>query len=360
MTDIHDAQRSPAASGSRARGSADSSPAGTPGLSRRKLLLSRSLIIVIAAAVLPVAAQLGGGPYVVYAYILGTAFAISVLGSNLIVGFLGEANLAGGAFLALGAYVSVIAASHGLNFIVAAVIGSLVSALLGIVLAIPAARVHGHQLALATLGLAWATPDVINYASNWTGGSQGLYVPASATLAGSAPGSGDLVEAYIVSGVFGVCALLTLVVLHGRFGRLVLAHAEAGPAAKSFGVRTWLIALVAWGACGALGGLSGVFYGHAVGYLSPDEFTFQVSLYIFVGSMIGGARSVPGAWIGGLLAGALPQLLSNVPGGASILVFGAVLALVVVLARTGVYPSAEQLIGKGAALVRRRILGGSR
>ena len=319
--------------------------------SRRRLTITRVAVLIGAAAVLPAAFQLGGGAYLGYAFVIGTAFALSVLGNNLIVGYLGEANLAGGAFLAVGAYASTIALARGMPLVVAAAVGVAAGALIGVLLSIPAARVHGHQLALATLGLAWAAPDVIRYAGKWTGGSNGLYVPVSG---GVTPGTGGLGDAYAVSGIFAVCALLVLAVLRGRFGRLLLTHAEAGPAARGFGVRTWAVAMAAWGGCGALGGLSGGLYAHVVGYLSPDEFTFQVSLFIFVGSLVGGARSVPGAWIGGLLAGAVPQLLSDVPGGGSVLTFGVVLAAVVALARIGLYPSLELL----PARLRRRPAGG--
>lgn len=311
--------------------------------SRRRQTVSRTAVLIAVTAIVPAAAELGGGQYVGYAFTLGTAFALSVLGNNLIVGYLGEANLAGGAFLATGAYASTIAMAKGMPLPVAALIGILAGAVIGVLLSIPAARVHGHQLALATLGLAWAAPDVIRYAAKWTGGSDGLYVPTSG---GVTPGVGGVADAYVVSAIFLICALLVLFALRGRFGRLLLTHAEAGPAAASFGVRSWLVAMLAWGVCGALGGLSGVLYGHVVGYLSPDEFTFQISLFIFVGSMVGGARSVPGAWIGGLLAGAVPQLLSDIPGGGSILVFGVVLAAVVTLARIGLYPSIEWLAGR--------------
>lgn len=310
---------------------------------RRRQFTSRAGVLVAAGVLAPLAAELGGGPYIGYAFALGTAFALSVLGNNLIVGYLGEANLAGGAFLAVGAYASAIALSKGLPLWLAGLVGIAAGAVIGALLSIPAARVHGHQLALATLGLAWAAPDVIRYAEPLTGGSDGRYVPTSG---GVPAGLGGLADTYVVTGIFVVCALLVLVALRGRFGRLLLTHAEAGPAARSFGVRAWAVAMLAWGGCGALGGLSGVLYGHVVGYLSPDEFTFQVSLFIFVGSMVGGARSVPGAWIGGLLAGAVPQLLSDIPGGGSILTFGVVLAAVVTLARIGLYPSLEQLAAR--------------
>jgi branched-chain amino acid transport system permease protein len=336
-----------------------SAPAPVRPPSRRRQLVGRVAVLLLALAVLPPLAELGGGSYVGYAYTLGTAFAISVLGNNLIVGYLGEANLAGGAFLALGAYIGGIGFAHGVGVLPAAAIAIVAGAVVGVLLAVPAARVRGHQLALATLGLAWATPDLINYAESWTGGTQGLTLSPAATIAGVPPGGGGIVEGYVISAVFVVCALVALMALYGRFGRLLVTHSEAGPAAKSFGVRTWTIAALAWGGCGALGALSGVFYGHAVGFLSPDEFNFQVSLFLFVGSMVGGARSVPGAWVGGLLAGALPQLLSNVPGGASILVFGvfgAVLALVVIFARRGVYPSVERVLLRG---YRRRRSGGA-
>jgi len=311
--------------------------------SRNRLFSSRAVILLVALVFAPLAAELGGGPYIGYAFEIGTVFALSVLGNNLIVGYLGEANLAGGAFLAVGAYASAIALEKGLPLWLAVPAGIVAGGVLGALLSIPAARVHGHQLALATLGLAWAAPDVVRYLEAWTGGSDGMYVKTSG---GVPAGLGGLADDYAVTGVFVVCALLVLVALRGRFGRLLLTHAEAGPAARGFGVRSWMVAMLAWGACGALGGLSGVLYGHVVGYLSPDEFTFQVSLFIFVGSMVGGARSVPGAWIGGLLAGAVPQLLSDIPGGGSILTFGVVLAAVVTLARVGLYPSFEQLAAR--------------
>lgn len=330
----------------------------TSGLTRRQVVSgrgslkrSRIWVLLLAALVAPAAVNAFGGSYMDYAFAIGTIEGLAVLSSNLVAGYLGEITLATGAFMAVGAY-SVAALSPHMGFVLATTVALVICGVAGLAVALQTSRLRGAQAALATFALAWALPDVLNTASGVTGGPLGKYVLAVPELVVKFE-SGSLAMSYLVSGVFALCGIGCLLAIYGRWGRLVLASSEARPAAESFGVPTPRVKIVVWVLASLIAGLAGALYAPASGYLSPGEFTYQLSLFIFVGTVIGGTRSVPGAWIGGLVVGMVPQVISSSIGGADVLIFGVLLLVVVLAARGGVYPELELAASRGAALVRR-------
>ena len=317
---------------------------------REVLRSSRIAVLLVGAVVGPLVVHFFGGSYWDYVFIIGTIESLAVLSSNLVVGYLGELNLATGAFMAVGAYSVEIFGTH-MGFLWATTLSVLVCGILGLAVALPASRLRGAQAALATFALAWALPDLINAAKSLTGGPLGKYVLITPTFFIKFA-SGSLAMSYLVSGLFVACALGCLFAIYGRWGRLAVAAAESKPAAESFGVKTVRLKIGVWVLASLIAGLAGALYAPATGYLSSSEFTFQLSLFIFVGSIIGGARSIPGAWVGGLVVGMVPQIISSSVGGEDILVFGSLLLGMVLVARSGVYPEIEVACTRAAAFVR--------
>jgi ABC-type branched-subunit amino acid transport system permease subunit len=276
-------------------------------------------------------------PTLRYGLIIGVVYALAILGGNAITGLLGEINLAQGAFMACGAYITVIALGHGMSLWQTLLLSMLGTAMLGAVLAVPTVRLEGIFTALVTFALAFAAPDLIIQFDGVTGGHTGMSVPFGLSLFGLAAGGSD--SSWLVAMVllFAVCAVVSLVLVHSRIGRVLVAIGEGGPAAECFGVRgrAWQVAVWAWAA--ALAALAGGCFALTIGYLTPDVFPVMLSIMLLVGTVVGGARSAFGALIGGVLVGTVPpQLQSVIPAEATGILFGAVLLAALLAGRGGV------------------------
>jgi branched-chain amino acid transport system permease protein len=290
-------------------------------------------LLLVAAVVLLLGAT--GDSTLRYSLVIGTIYALAVLGNNTINGALGEINLAAGAFMAIGAYAMAWGLNHDLGWFRSLLLVVVVSAVLGAALAVPTVRLQGIFTALATFALAYAIPDLCIALSDLTGGDAGTAVPP-VIIGDSFLDGSSMLMLLVVSGVFLAAAGLTLVAFSGRPGRLLLMVGEAAPAARVFGIRVTLMKIAVWTWATVLGAVAGAFYGLAVGYLNPTIFVIFLSISLFVAGLVGGTRNVAGAWLGGLLVGTLPpNIQSFVPASASGMVFGIVLLLALLVGHGG-------------------------
>jgi branched-chain amino acid transport system permease protein len=297
------------------------------------LLPGRIGLLVLVAVVVLIAGVTGDNP-LKYSLIIGTIYAIAILGNNAITGTLGEINLAAGAFMAIGAYTASYTLSRGwgLATVVLAVI--VVSLLLGLLIAIPTVRLSGLFTALATFALAYAIPDLALALSSITGGDAGTAITppiiGDTLIDGSAT---ELLIAVVV--LFVVLAAVNVWLFSRSIGSRLLTVGEAPHAARSFGLRPLLLKIGVWTWAALLGGIAGLCYALAVGFLNPTVFTVFLSISLLAGGLVGGPRSVVGAWLGGLLVGTLPpNIQSVVPASSTGIVFGVVL-LAALLAGSG-------------------------
>jgi branched-chain amino acid transport system permease protein len=316
---------------------------------RGALLMPRATVFVLAALIVPHVVSFYEGTYGNYVFQLSTAYAFAVLGGNIVTGFLGEASLAQGVFMAVGAYVSASAVSHGIPFLVG-VVGALgISVVIAILLANAVVNLRGAYAALATFSLAFALPSLIPNLDTLTGGAFGITLNSSVSVAGFALVSDTQTLSYVIAASFVVVGLITMLVLHGRGGRIMLSVSENRVAATAFRVRRRRVVVIAWVFVAVLGTLGGAWLVPVVGTVSPGQFTIYTSLFIFVGTVVGGARSVLGAWIGGFAAAGVPVLLASLQAGFDVLIFGVMLLVVVILGPAGLVPTLEQAVLKGAA-----------
>jgi branched-chain amino acid transport system permease protein len=326
---------------------------------RGSLLLPRAVTLIVVGAVAPDIIYYFKGSYGNYVFQLSTAYALAVLGSNILVGYLGEATLAQGVFMAIGAYLCGSFVQHGYPFLLGLLVAVAVAALIGILLGNAVFRLRGAYAALATFSLAFALPDLIPHLSAITGGANGITLNSPVQVF-NVQLIGDSEQlSYTLSAVFVIIALIVMYLLHGRPGRTLLAVAESRPAAAAFRTRSRRVVVWAWIAAGVLGALGGAVIVPVVGTVSPDQFTIYISLYVFVGTVAGGSRSALGAWVGGFLAGGLPILLASLPGGSDVLVFGLVLFAVVLVGPAGLLPGLEQGCVAAWDVVRRRLKASS-
>jgi len=270
-----------------------------------------------------------------YSLVVGTIYAIAVLGNNTINGLLGEINLAAGAYMATGAYVMAWALNNDRGLVFASVAVIVASAVVGAMLAVPTVRLGGIFTALATFALAYAIPDLAIALKDFTGGDAGTPVPPIMIGDTFLDGS-SMTMLVTVSVVFLIASAITLAATGSRLGVTLLLVGESTASAGVFGIRVTLVKIAVWTWATVLGGVAGALYAVTVGFLNPSIFVVFLSISLFVAGLIGGTRNVAGAWLGGLLVGALPpNIQSFVPASASGVVFGVILLVALLLGQGG-------------------------
>jgi branched-chain amino acid transport system permease protein len=270
-------------------------------------------------------------------------FSIAILGLNVLTGYTGQITLGHGAFIAIGAYASAIAQQKlGINYLVSIPIAGLACGLVGFGVGIPALRLEGIYLALATFALAIAAPTILKKPEAITGGVKGIILPPVTSP------TDLLTDDQFFYGICLVVAVILFVlawnILRGRTGRAFRAIRDGDLAAVSFGINLARYKTLAFALSAGLAGVAGALYGIATGFVSADAYPFQLSILLVVGGVLGGISTLEGAVIGGLFVQFLPVVSQQALGSinkqlanaAPSVTQGVVLLLVMVVARQGV------------------------
>ncbi|MEP7056763.1 MAG: branched-chain amino acid ABC transporter permease [Caldimonas sp.] len=274
----------------------------------------RSNVSFLYALAAFAALALGGatlGSYPIYLLSLAMINVISALGLNLLTGNSGQISLCHSSFMATGAYVaSLLTLQLGLPFWLAIPLAALVAAALGGMLGLPASRLSGIYLALATLGFLQIVQIAIEETASVTGGVRGLKVPA-ASLAGSAKlGFYPLYLVVLVACAFAIWATRNL--LRSRIGREFNAVRTSPHAAQALGVSVARVRLLAFALSAGYAGVAGGLLSVVVGFIDPNEFGVSAALRQITFVVVGGMGSVAGSVLGAVVLSALPEALRPV------------------------------------------------
>ncbi len=254
---------------------------------------------------------------------------IAILALNIVTGYTGQISIGHGAFMAVGGYATAILThDHGWNDIATLPIAALVGFAAGIVVGLPALRFHGVYLALTTFAVALAVPQIAKNYSGFTGGTEGLALPAHSGL-------WLYRTSWIVAGIVFVFAWL---LLRGRTGRAFRAVRDGEIAATSSGVSLAVYKTVAFGVSAALAAVAGSVYVLVNSFVNPDIFGLTLSLYILIGAVVGGLGSLWGVIVGAAFIQLLPIGLTTTHVTSSQLVpviFGAVVIAVMAVLPLG-------------------------
>jgi branched-chain amino acid transport system permease protein len=274
----------------------------------KRLLLIRGaeLLMFALLAAVPLAVL---NPYVLGLLTLLAIYGILLIGLDVTVGYLGQVNLAQAAFLGLGAYTAGLCVTRlGWGMPLATVAAAGVALLLGALLALPALRLEGPQFALATLSFTALTVTALNELEWLTGGAQGLSLSRP-------PLFGHVLSA---REFYWLCmALLALVwiamrnLLASQWGRAFEALRDSPIATDAMGVGTYRHKVAGFALGSALGGLAGALYALNFQYLQPQTFVYELTVILLLGVVLGGRKSLWGAFVGASLVALLPNLLSN-------------------------------------------------
>lgn len=302
--------------------------------------------VLLAAVLLAPAFVLSG--YHLFQLTLMAAYAVAVLGLGLVTGSTGQISLGHGAFYAIGAYATaILMASFAWPFWATLPAAFGLCGMLGYALGLPALRLRGPYLALVTFALAVAVPQILraNALEDWTGGAQGLAVIAPEPPAGW-PVSQDQFLYLIALAVAAAMFLLARNLRRGRVHRAMLALRDHPMAAEAAGIDVARFKTAAFAASAAVTGVAGSLGAMAVQFIAPDSFPVQLSISLFVGLVVGGAGSLPGAVIGAAFLVFVPNAAERISKSAPGLAYGALLVAVLYFMPAGVAGLAARLLPK--------------
>ena len=265
-------------------------------------------------------------------------YAIAIIGLNLLVGFNGQFSLGHGAFYAIGAYsAAILMDRYGVSYGWALPCAGLVAFAFGILFGLPALRLEGVYLAMATFALALAMPQLLKLSllERWTGGSQGIVISKPEAPFGI-PLNSDQWLYYLALVTTTVLYVLARNLISSRSGRAMLAVKDNPVAARSMGIDNSLYKALTFGVSAAYTGIAGALSAVVVQYVAPDSFTFYLSAAILVGLVVGGVGWLPGAFFGAAFVLLVPNIAEHVSKGLSGAVYGAFLILLIFVLPTGV------------------------
>jgi branched-chain amino acid transport system permease protein len=243
---------------------------------------------------------------------LSLVFIYGLCGVSLMVlaGYTGLVSLGHAAFLGIGAYAHVYFVQDlGLPWLLSVGMASAVTAAVGVLVGLPALRMIGVYLTIATLAFALIIQEVLTHWDSVTGGLKGKPVTRPVVF-GLAFGSNEafyfLCLAFLVGGLW-----LTSNLLRSPTGRAWVAIRDSEIAAQSMGVNLAVYKTMAFAYSAALMGVAGALFAHKVGYLAPDIFTVLLSIQFLLMVVVGGLGSLHGALFGAIFVAMLPVLISE-------------------------------------------------
>lgn len=254
-------------------------------------------------------------------------YAIALLGLNILTGFNGQISLGHGAFYALGAYTSAIMIDkwnvpYGWTIPVA----GLLCLVIGFLFGIPALRLEGLYLALATFALALAIPQILKYFEHWTGGSQGIVLSKPEAPFGLKLSSDQWLY-FVTLGVLVLLFVLAANLLARRTGRAIVAIRDNPIAAQAMGINNALYKSLTFGVSAGYTGVAGALSALAIAFVAPDAFNVFLSITFLVGIVIGGLASISGAIFGALFIQFVPNWAQDISKAAPWAIYGIFLIL---------------------------------
>ena len=275
--------------------------------------------------------------FYIFQITLAIIYAIAILGLNLLTGFNGQFSLGHSAFYAIGAYTAAIMMENlGISYVWTIPAAAAVCFVFGFLFGLPALRLEGIYLALATFALAIAIPQALKstVVEHWTGGVQGIVIIKPDAPFGLPLNSDQwlYVLTVVVTIIMYVCAVN---LVNSRTGRALIAIRDHPVAASAMGINVSLYKSLTFGVSALYTGVAGALGAIAIAFVAPDSFTFVLAVALFVGLVVGGVASIPGTLIGGLFVLFVPNIAEHVSKGLAGAVYGVILLLVIYLMPTG-------------------------
>lgn len=272
-------------------------------------------------------------------------YSIVGLGLMLLAGFTGLFSIGHAAFLGVGAYTQAVFVETGAPFALALALSGLLSAAVGVIVGLPALRVKGIYLGIATLSFGFIVEEVLARWESVTKGNTGMHVGAPDLFGLKLDTAASFYFLCLAVTVAATLAILNL--LRSPTGRAFVAIRDSEISAQSMGIHLARYKTLSFALSAALAGIGGALYAHKLSFISPDQFNILQSIDLLLMVVIGGLGSVHGAFLGAIFLISMPQAIAlgkdwlppaigQAPG-LQALVYGAVLIAFVLFEPLGLY-----------------------
>ncbi len=305
------------------------------------------LLLLVALVAFPfIALKVAGGSYYMNVINLIAINAIVAVGLNILVGYTGQISLGHAGFFAIGAYAqALLVMKYSVPFLIAVPMAGVVAGLFGLLLGLPALRLEGPYLAIATLGFGIAVTQIIGRLEI-LGGRMGLAVPATELtlwlkslmkdyLPAGKSADAPFYAMYII--VIPLTVVLTIAAVNlmkSRVGRAFVAIRDSEIAAETMGVNLTRYKTAAFAVSAFYTGIAGALYTHAMGFINPESFDLRLSITFLAMVVVGGLGSILGSHLGAILMTLLPLSLTAVRDVPEI-IYGGILILVILFEPLG-------------------------
>lgn len=301
-----------------------------------------------------------GSVYLTYMACLVAINILATVGLNITVGYGGLMSIGHSAFLGVGAYASALMTIHlGTPLWISVAVGALAAFAVGILFAIPALRIKGVYLAVATLAAQFTLSFIFQQWTPVTGGDRGLSLPAANVF-----GMGDVGLYFFVAVVTFLGCLGARNLFHTRLGRTIIAVRERDYAAQVLGINVVYTKLLAFGLGAAYAGAAGALLAAFLRLVNPEQFTLLVSVFFLAAVIVGGRASIIGSILGAVFMTLAPELLQvgiEKVGGEGLdmarysaplreILFGLMIVLFLVFEPRGLVGFVQRLLGKTEAV----------
>ena len=316
------------------------------------------VVLVIGGIALPFLVS----NYRVFQFNMVLVYSIVLLGLNMLTGYNGQISLGHGAFYAIGAYVAAILMDHfGWPYWVTLPVAGAVCFVSGFLFGLPALRLRGHYLALATFALAVAMPQILKYKhiEQWTGGVQGIVIMKPDPPFGLKITPDQWLYLFTLA-ILIVMFVLAWNLLRGRVGRAMVAIRDHPIAAEAMGVNSALFKTLTFGVSALYTGVAGALGAIVVQFVAPDSFTGGLSITFLIGIVIGGVASISGAIYGALFIQFVPNFADQISKAAPWAIYGGFLLVFVYAMPTGVAGFVRMIVGMLATRARGATIAGQR
>lgn len=301
-------------------------------MTRRQLIVIG--IVLLAACALPFLVS----NYRTFQFTMVLVYATALLGLNILTGYNGQISLGHGAFYAIGAYTAAILMDKaGVPYWATIPVAGAVCLVAGFLFGLPALKLEGLYLALATFALGVSLPHLLKYhhLEKITGGVQGIVIAKPEPPFGL-PLNPDQWLYYFTLAVTVAMFFLAWNLLRGRIGRALVAIRDQHIAAKAMGVNNAMVKSLAFGVSAMYTGVAGALGAIAIQFVAPDSFNIFVSIVFLVGIVIGGLASISGAIYGALFIQFVPNIADEISKAAPWAIFGVFLIAFVYLMPAGI------------------------
>jgi branched-chain amino acid transport system permease protein len=260
---------------------------------------------IVAVALTPLWAD----KFVLSQLILIGIYGIAALGLNVLVGYTGQISLGHSAFFGFGAFASAWIASKGVPVMLAIPLAGLMTTAVGMIFGLPAARLKGLYLAIATLASQFILQDFFARADWFTGGSSGA--PAETASVFGFAFNTDETYIYIVLFWVVLCFLAVSNLIRTRDGRALIAVRDHYLSAEIMGINLTKYRVMSFGISSFFAGIGGALYAHYLGFVSGEAFTILLSIQFLAMIIIGGLGSIAGSLVGAAFILLLPLVMES-------------------------------------------------